>query len=187
MSSCDKKTKEVSGPMAMASYEIPSIEKNRSDLQFELQNGVLLYENEPYSGIVKEYYSNKVLKSESAYFQGKRQGYFFGWHDNGNKWFERYYSKGIKTRSHVGWYANGQPMFGYEFNDKGSYHGAVKDWHANGVLANWFNYVDGKEDGSQKMWDIDGEIKANFHTVNGERYGLIGLKNCGGSTRILKK
>ena len=38
--------------------------------------------------------------------------------------------------------------------------------------------MEGKERGSQKMWDLDGKITANFYTVENERHGLIGLKNC---------
>jgi antitoxin component YwqK of YwqJK toxin-antitoxin module len=69
-------------------------------------------------------------------------------------------------------------MFEYQLNNKGSYNGSVKDWHYNGQLAKDFNFIDGLENGSQKMWDLKGKIKANFFTVNGERYGLIGLKKC---------
>ena len=28
------------------------------------------------------------------------------------------------------------------------------------------------------IWDLDGNIKANYEVINGERYGLIGLKKC---------
>ena len=69
-------------------------------------------------------------------------------------------------------------MFLYHFNNKGRYHGAVKDWHSNGILGKHFNFMEGKERGSQKMWDLDGKITANFYTVENERHGLIGLKNC---------
>ena len=69
-------------------------------------------------------------------------------------------------------------MFEYQFNDKGVYHGSLKDWHQNGQLAKHFNFKDGKEIGSQRMWKLNGEIRANFYTVKGERHGLIGLKNC---------
>ena len=50
-------------------------------------------------------------------------------------------------------------------------------YHMDGYMAD-FNYVDGKEEGSQKMWQINGKIRANYHVKNGERFGLIGLKKC---------
>ena len=42
----------------------------------------------------------------------------------------------------------------------------------------FFNYKKGKESGSQRLWKTDGSIKANYDVVNGERFGLIGLKKC---------
>lgn len=157
---------------------IPSIEKNSKDENFNLKNGILYYQDKPYSGIVKEFYEENTLKSESEYYQGKRHGRFFGYYPNKNKWFERFYKKGIKTGTHKGWFDNGLQMFEYQLNDKGVYDGSLKDWHYNGQLAKHFNFKDGKEIGSQKMWKLNGKIRANFYTVNGERHGLIGLKNC---------
>ena len=109
-----------------------------NDLNFELKNGVLLYDGTPYCGIVNEHYPNESLKSKSEYFQGKRHGYYFGWYVNGQTWFKRYYKHGLKTGVHMGWFKNEKQMFEYNFNDEGAYHGAVKDWYANGTLANWF-------------------------------------------------
>jgi antitoxin component YwqK of YwqJK toxin-antitoxin module len=45
-------------------------------------------------------------------------------------------------------------------------------------LAQHFNFVDGVEDGHQKMWNLSGKITANFFLVNNDRHGLIGLKKC---------
>ncbi len=53
-------------------------------------------------------------------------------------------------------------MFVYHFKKTGVYNGSVKDWYANGVLAKSFNFIEGKEAGSQKMWDLKGKIRANF-------------------------
>lgn len=162
----------------MDEITIPSIEKNINNASFKIKNGILFFDKKPYSGIVKEFYDDGVLKTKSEYYQGKRQGEFFGWYATGNRWFERYYKKGIKVKNHKGWFNDGQQMFEYQFNANGVYNGYTKDWHYNGQLAKHFNFIEGKESGSQKMWKLDGKIRANFHTINGERHGLIGLKNC---------
>lgn len=176
--SCDKKSEEIKRVRIVDEVKIPSIDKNKSDTRFKLKNGVLFFEDAPYSGTVNSFYEDGSLKSLSTYYQGKREGQYFGFYPNEQKWFERYYSKGLKTKMHKGWFRNGQQMFEYQFNNNGVYNGFIKDWHANGQLAKHFNFVDGKESGSQKMWKIDGKIRANFFTVKGERHGLIGLKNC---------
>ena len=176
--SCDDSSKEVKSVISSVEIEIPLVEKDGSDVRFQLKNGVLFFKEKPYSGIVNYYYLDKSLKSTATYYQGKREGKYLGYYPNQNKWFERYYSKGIKIKTHKAWYQNGQQMFEYQFNNQGVYDGYVKDWHFNGKLAKHFNFIDGKEVGSQKMWKSTGKISANFFTVNGERHGLIGLKNC---------
>ena len=64
------------------------------------------------------------------------------------------------------------------FNEKGEFHGVVKEWYKSGQIFRDFNYAEGKELGSQRMWKNDGTLKANYEVVNGERFGLIGLKKC---------
>jgi len=177
--SCSHEDKAVQQTVAMSEIKIPSIERSRDDAGFKVMNGILFLDEHPYSGIVNEFYPNGNLKSKSENYQGKRHGYYFGWYPSGNRWFERFYTSGIKTGVHLGWFENKQQLFQYQFNNNGMYNGAVKDWHKNGVLAKHFNFKEGKEAGSQRMWEVDGKIRANFYTVNGERHGLIGLKNCG--------
>lgn len=157
---------------------IPTLEKNRNHLLFQLKNGVLFFDIKPFSGVVKDFYSDGNIKSNSQYYLGKRQGTYFGWYQNKQKWFERFYRNGLKTKIHKGWHKNGRRMFEYHFNSSGLYNGRVKDWYANGILAKSFNFMKGKEAGSQKMWDLEGKIRANFYTVANERHGLIGLKKC---------
>lgn len=158
--------------------KIPSITKNKNDVNFSLKNGILFYENKVYSGVINDFYDNGNIKSTSQYFEGKREGKYFGWYLNKNKSFQRFYKNGIKTGTHLGWFKDGSKMFEYQLNNKGVYHGYVKDWHQNGQTAKHFNFIEGKENGSQKMWQLNGKIRANFYTINNERHGLIGLKNC---------
>jgi antitoxin component YwqK of YwqJK toxin-antitoxin module len=176
--SCDEKSIAIKQDITVDKIQIPSIEKNKTDVNFKLKNGVLFFIDAPYSGTVNTFYDNGNLKSKSTYYQGKREGNYFGFYPNKKKWFERYYTKGLKIKTHKSWFQNGQQMFEYQFNNQGSYNGFTKDWHLNGQLAKHFNFVEGKETGSQKMWKPTGKIRANFFTVNGERHGLIGLKNC---------
>lgn len=176
--SCDETKQDVKEVIVVDKIQIPSIEKNKNNPDFKLKNGVLFFVDKPYSGTVNEFYTDGNLKSTSTYCQGKREGKYFGFYPDKKKWFERYYTKGIKIKTHKGWFPNEQQMFEYQFNNKGVYNGFVKDWHSNGQLAKHFNFDNGKESGSQKMWKPTGKIRANFYTIHGDRHGLIGLKNC---------
>lgn len=176
--SCNQPKQEIKELIVVDEILIPRIEKNKSDINFKLKNGILFYSDEPYSGIVNEFYKDANLKSKSTYYEGKREGEYFGFYADQKKRFERYYCNGLKVKTHKGWFLNGQQMFEYQFNNIGVYDGYVKEWHLNGQIAKHFNFVDGKESGSQKMWKFNGEIRSNFYTVNGDRHGLIGLKKC---------
>jgi antitoxin component YwqK of YwqJK toxin-antitoxin module len=176
--SCDDTVQENENIASVYKMKIPSIEINKVNNHLKLKNGILYFEGKQYSGIVNEFYEDENIKSKSEYYKGKRHGFFLGWYRNGEQWFERFYIKGLKSGVHKGWYKNGVQMFEYHFNNKGVYHGVVKDWYTNGMLTKYFNFVQGKESGSQKMWDLKGKLRANFYTINGERHGLIGLKKC---------
>tara|TARA_B110000503_G_scaffold39995_1_gene65701 strand:- start:784 stop:1386 length:603 start_codon:yes stop_codon:yes gene_type:complete len=176
--SCTAAIQEKENIISIDEITIPSIEINKNNADVQLKNGVLYFEEKPFSGIVNTFYNDGNIKSKSAYHQGKRQGLFLGWYPDGEQWFNRSYTKGLKSGIHRGWYQNGVQMFEYHFNNKGVYNGVVKDWFANGTLAKHFNFVEGKEAGSQNMWDLKGKIRANFYTVNTEIHGLIGLKKC---------
>ena len=85
---------------------------------------------------------------------------------------------GIKVNVHKGWWENRNLKYRYIFDDKGRYNGKVEEWYVTGQKLREFNYTNGLENGKQKLWDLNGKIKANYEVINGERYGLIGLKNC---------
>lgn len=143
-----------------------------------LVNGVLKLDDIPFSGHLNTYYPNVQLKSEIQYYKGKKHGKEMRWFKNGDLAMERFYINGFKSGIHRAWWENGNQKFEYYFNDIGEYHGSVKEWGKTGELYMSFNYIKGKESGSQRLWKSDGTIKANYEVVNGERFGLIGLKKC---------
>ncbi|MEW4924767.1 hypothetical protein [Algibacter sp. 2305UL17-15] len=148
------------------------------DINLKLDNGILFYDEVPFKGILVSYYDPENLKSKIEYADGKKHGLETQWYRNGDKMIERFYREGFKTGIHKSWWQDGTQKFEYHFNEKGEFHGIVKEWYKNAQIFRDFNYVDGKELGSQRMWKNDGTIKANYEVVNGERFGLIGLKKC---------
>ncbi len=144
----------------------------------KLKNGILYYNRLPFSGGLITYFENKLFKSYIEYKNGKKHGFEKHWNVDANLIVKRYYLKGKKAGIHKAWWNNGNLKFEYHFNEKGEYDGSVKEWYETGPLFKAFNYENGKEKGSQNLWDITGKIKANYEVVNGERFGLIGLKKC---------
>jgi antitoxin component YwqK of YwqJK toxin-antitoxin module len=149
-----------------------------SNTYLKLDNGILEFNATPFTGKIISAFSNGKLQSEVFYKNGLKEGKEQQWGIDGTLILERFYTKGKKTGIHKSWWDNGNLKFEYHFNDKGEFHGAVKEWYADGLLLMDFNYINGKETGSQRLWKPDGSIKANYEVVNGERFGLIGLKKC---------
>nr|WP_233192460.1 hypothetical protein [Gaetbulibacter sp. 4G1] len=149
-----------------------------SNPNIKLNNGVVYYNNIPFSGDLITHYQNKLLKSDIEYISGKKHGFEKHWNIDSDLVVERNYLKGKKAGIHRAWWNNGNLKFEYHFNEKGEYNGSVKEWYETGQLFKAFNYENGKEKGGQKLWYEDGRIKANYEVVNSERFGLIGLKKC---------
>jgi antitoxin component YwqK of YwqJK toxin-antitoxin module len=144
---------------------------------FSLNQGILLYENKPFSGIQYLLFANQDTAKVSTYIVGKEQGWSKIWYEDGRLAEERYYEKGKRENIHRAWWPDGKLRFEYHFkNDE--HHGQQKDWFLNGKLAEVFNYENGHEEGQQQMWFDDGSLKANYVIKEGRRFGLPGVKNC---------
>ena len=157
-------------------YPIESVVAN--DPNFKLNNGILKLNNIPFSGFTFELYSSGKLKSKKQFLNGRKHGYEKYWFLNDSLSTLRYYKNGIKIGIHQSWWENRQQKFVYHFNDNGKYNGSVKEWYPDGQLAKDFNFIEGVEDGPQKLFKLNGAIKANYIVINEERFGLIGLKKC---------
>ena len=150
----------------------------KGEIKTELLNGVLFLNNKPFKGILVSYHENGTKKSEMRYKKGKKHGMGKKWYKDGKIKMERKYHNGIKVNVHKGWWENEKLKYRYRFDNNGRYNGRVEEWYVNGQKLKEFNYKKGFENGKQKLWDLDGNIKANYEVINGERYGLIGLKKC---------
>jgi|AP95_1055475.scaffolds.fasta_scaffold188121_1 antitoxin component YwqK of YwqJK toxin-antitoxin module len=142
------------------------------------KNGILFHDNTPFSGTVIDFDAINKTSNHSFYLDGKKEGEEKKWFSNDSLAESRHYKKGLKVGVHQSWWENGNKKFVYHFNNNGAYHGSVRDWYENGNPFKYFNYKNGKESGIQKMWQSTGKIRANYSVVNGDRFGLIGLKKC---------
>ncbi|WP_346883615.1 hypothetical protein [uncultured Algibacter sp.] len=145
---------------------------------YVLNNGILEFEEKSFSGKLVCHFPNGQIKYESLYKNGKKEGHERHWLDDGTLVEERFYTNGLKTGVHRAWWTANEPKFEYHFNNKGEFNGLVKEWYKSGLPYQDFNYVNGKEVGSQRMWKPNGKLKTNYMVVNGERFGLIGIKKC---------
>lgn len=155
----------------------PLIKVEASNAAFSHNQGVLLHENKPFSGIQFLLFTNQDTAKVSTFIAGKEQGWSKVWYEDGRLAEERFYEKGKKEGTHRAWWPDGKLRFEYHFKDD-EHHGEQKDWFPDGKLAEVFHYINGHEEGQQQMWFDDGSLKANYFIKDGRRFGLPGVKNC---------
>jgi len=103
--------------------------------------------------VFKKYYPNKQLMEYREFRNDMKNGKQLAYWDNGKKRFE-FTAK----------------------ND--AYEGELMEWDYNGNLFHLAHYQNGQEEGVQKLWYENGKIRANYITIKGRRFGLLGTKNC---------
>jgi len=64
-------------------------------------------DNEPYSGKCFTQYNNEQLGMGGTYLNGKMDGEWVWWYENGNKKRYTQYKNGIKNGKSIYWYKNG--------------------------------------------------------------------------------
>ena len=158
-------------------YTIPDVKIDAKDTGFVQDNNILLYHQKPFSGIQFILDGKKDTVLYASYYNGKPEGRYETWFDNGKPAEERWYHDGKKTGTHRQWYPDGRKRFEAQMVDD-HYEGHMKTWFDNGQLYQYFNYKDGQETGMERMWKRDGTVMVNYESKNGRKYGLTGVKGC---------
>lgn len=156
---------------------IPNLEVHSTAGSWSKDRGILYLDQQAFSGYRLESYPNGEKKSRMSYWQGKKQGKERSWYSDGTLRSLRYYQNGKKEGRHIGFWENGNWQYQFYFAD-GLHHGSAQEWYEDGCLYTSFNYEHGIESGTQQSWSSDRTFQANFVTIDGHRYGLIGMKKC---------
>ncbi len=109
------------------------------DGKVELEKYFIIRSND--SILVKEigYYPGGKKRIEGEYKEGKREGRWNYWFENGNKWSEAYYVGDIRDGRSTVWHENGKKYF--EGNYKaGERTGLWKFWDEEGRSVKEINY-----------------------------------------------
>lgn len=164
----------------LASCNVSDKEKMMSitDGNFHAENGIMYLADQPYSGYLYQFYPNgKDTAAVQGYFEGKENGIWKKFYDNGTLQEKRIYKNGVKEGELLTLWPDGKKQKHYQFkNDE--YDGSGMEWNADGQVILALNYKNGHEDGPQKMFYDNGKVRSNYIIINGRRYGLLGTKNC---------
>lgn len=151
---------------------------NSSGLKLHLENGLLLKDGHPFTGIVYTLQPGGRDTAEIISFnQGREDGLWKRYYPGGRLMEKRSFSNGKKVGSYYAWWPDGVMKLAYHFYN-GEYNGTCREWNQQGALVKEMNYRNGYEDGRQMEFYDDGRIRANYIIKDGRRYGLLGTKNC---------
>ena len=164
----------------LAEKDITLVMLNSNDKSVIIKNDMVFANNKPFSGYLVEYYPTMQVASKVGYLNGKMEGTYQKWYENGQKMEERSYKQNRKIGVHESWWASGKPKFKYVI-DNDIPVGTHYEWYENGQLFSLTNYNNlGQPEGKQQMWYNTGQVKANYVIKDGRRYGFLGAKGCMG-------
>ena len=151
---------------------------NKTDNSLVFVNGVLQFQDHPFSGTLYQLYpGTKDTSSLENYLQGREDGIWKKYYPSAKIREIRTFEHGQKTGKYLAWWENGNKQLEYYFaNDE--YEGTCREWSEAGTLTKEMNYQHGYELGHEQCWYDNGKIKANYVMKDGRRYGLLGTKNC---------
>ena len=130
------------------------------------------YKDGKQDGLFTSWHDNGKKESEINYKDGKQDGLYTFWYENGNKEFEGTHNKdekedGLWTR----WYENGQKSNEQTYKD-GKIDGLEIQWHENGQKSGEGTFKDGKQDGKWTHWFSNGQKSSEGNSKDGKFDGL---------------
>lgn len=149
----------------------------------------------PYSGWAKSMHPNGQVESVVNFQDGKREGSWVGWYENGQKALDVKYKNGNpellttwhmngKRKSEINmkngvqeglattWHENGQKE-SEENYENGEQKGIMTTWYENGTKETETNFIDGKMDVLVTSWHENGRKQNQANFKNGKMEGLV--------------
>lgn len=119
-------------------------------------------------GIVLWYYPNRILKSRGAYVNGKKEGIWLEYDEEGRMNDSATYAAGRIKGVRMKWYPGGMPSDSMQFDGAGN--GVEVSWYEDGSIASAGYWVlDTLKKGRWKYYHRNGNIMATEDYMDGER------------------
>jgi len=146
-------------------------------LELRPQEGLVYYQNEPFTGLSLDYYPDGTKSTTIEYLGGKRQGIYRKWFENGALSFEANYQSGKRDGTSKTWWSNGN-LRTISNHKMGVPHGIQKQWYQSGAKFKHIELNHGIEEGLQQSWRENGKIYNNYEAKNGRIFGLKRANLC---------
>lgn len=116
------------------------------------------------------YHPNGKVGVEANYKNGKLDGDFKSFYQNGTPWQAVQYKDGVENGMSVAYFESGKKQL-EEFYKNGDLEGTSKEWDSTGTLRREFEYKDGELNGVARIYDEEGVLTEDMEFVNGTRQG----------------
>lgn len=157
-----------------------------SELRCENNKCFDLESDEPFTGEVRSYYNNGVVKSSVEYKDGLKDGathYFYG---NGNEKRQEVYTNGVIHGMITEYYDNGNLKFEVEFGN-GMRNGAFRSYYEDGQLKVEEEYINGKKEGRARKYSNRGKLAREAFFENGKLLGGVCISFDGKKSNITQE
>ena len=146
-------------PKSLSDADVEQLLKEAVDMESLEERDDLYYqpnESEPFSGWAKTMSDSGQVAVLGRLKDGKLDGLWTDWHENGQKMVEMIYKDGEVDGLFTMWHENGQKEEERTFKDGKPADGLHTQWHADGQKQREVIYKDGKRV-SAKYWNSKGE------------------------------
>ena len=136
-----------------------------------IEEGGLKYHPETkelYSGDVFKNYLGGKTEYEGSYKNGKQDGKWTYWWENGQKGAEETYKNGEFDGKSTSWHENGQKMMEGNWKNGKPWDGKQILWHQNGQKQSELTIKDGEYDGKWTAWYENGQKELEGIFKDGE-------------------
>ena len=165
----EKGTTDLSSSTKKVESDLPRV--NADAVILIPEKGLVLYQDQPFTGTSVDYYPNGNKSVSIDYKEGKRQGFYRKWFENGVISYESHYETGKQDGVARTWWQSN--ILRSESNYKnGIVEGIQTQWYKSGAKFKEQNIVNGKEEGIQRAWRENGKIYNNYEAKNGRIFGL---------------
>lgn len=125
-------------------------------------------------GIIQEWWDMEetILKSQTLYMDGKKNGEYKNWYMTGNLSDKGFYVNDKLHGEIKSWYASGE-LFNRCYYLNGMLHGEYTSWYQNRLIRYKEVYLNGKRHGDCKDWYSTGKLSSHEIYMDGKKTFVI--------------
>ena len=170
-------------PLTLFSQENVLNRETIKDEYIKEIDGILYYNEKPFTGMFYEEYENGKLEYEDPFIDGVRNGTLKFYYESGKLRTIANYKDGKKNGLYEHYYQNEKVMHKEYYKD-GNTDGLLENYYPNGQIKSKFNYKDGKQNGLLETYYSNGQIELKVNYKDDNQDGLVEMYYPNGQIKV---